>query len=83
MSSASQQQPAYEPARGSAARVCWILILGCAALVLFSLGAWIAQPSDGLPFLEVLLPALGILGATARLRGWALPPKGVGGGGGP
>lgn len=77
------QETAYEPARGSAAIVCWILILACAAIGLLSLGAWMVQPSNGLPFLEILLPTLVILGAIARLRGWSPPPKGISGGGGP
>lgn len=78
-----ERETAYEPARGSGAIVCWILILACAAIVLVSLGAWMVQPDSGLPFLEILLPMLVILGAIARLQGWAPPPKGISGGGGP
>lgn len=74
---------AYEPARGTAAVICWILIVGCTAILLLSLGAWVAYPAGGFPFLEMLLPVVGIVGSIARLRGWAPPPKGGAGGVGP
>ena len=78
-----EKKPAYEPARGSAAVICWILIVGCAAIGVFSIAAWVMQPAGRMPGLEMLLSVLGILGAVARLLGWAPPPKGTGGGGGP
>ncbi|RFF26882.1 MULTISPECIES: hypothetical protein [unclassified Wenzhouxiangella] len=72
----------YSPARGSEAVVCWILIAACVAIIAVALAGWLAETTK-LSWLEVLLPVLGIFGATARLRGWAPPPKGGAGGGGP
>lgn len=78
-----RQGKAYEPACGSAAVVCWILIVAGMVVAMVSLGAWVAHLGGGFPFLEVLLSVVGIVGGVARLRGWAPPPKGISGSGGP
>lgn len=72
----------YSPARGSEVVVCWVLIIACLVIIAVALAGWLARTTE-FPFLELLLPLLGGLGATARLRGWAPPPKGGAGGGGP
>ncbi|WP_290202046.1 hypothetical protein [Aquisalimonas lutea] len=73
----------YSAARGSEAIVCWILIVASLAIGLLAVITWAGRSVGGFPFLEVLLPVLAIAGSIARLRGWAPPPKGIGGGGGP
>lgn len=78
-----EQEAAYEPAHGSSAVVCWIVIVACVVVVLLSFSAWMMHPVGGFPFLETLLSSLVIFGCVARLRGWAPPPKGKGGVGGP
>lgn len=59
------------------------MIVACMVILLLSFSAWMMHPVGGFPFLEILLPVLVILGCVARLRGWAPPPKGISGGGGP
>jgi hypothetical protein len=72
----------HTPASGSEAVVCRILISACVAIIVVSVGGWLMAGQEA-PLLEVLLPLIAILGATARLRGWAPTPKGGAGGGGP
>lgn len=71
------REPAYEPARGSAAVICWILIVAGLIVGAISLGAWVAQLGGGFPYIVVILSVVGIVGGVARLRGWAPPPKGI------
>ncbi len=77
------RQPAYKPAEGSAAVVCWVVIIGCAAIAVLSITIWLTQPNEAMSFIDIFIPTLVAIGAIARLRGWAPAPKGISGGGGP
>lgn len=74
---------AYQPASGSEAVVCWILIVACLVIILLTAGAWFHNSAVGSPIVQVFLSTIVVLGAVARLRGWAPLPKGGAGGVGP